>query len=826
MGPMTRILKLAGILVLVLIVAAGAFALLFDIDQFRPTIQAQLEASLKRKVVLGPISLGLFPPALRVQDVTVGENPPLVKASELSVRAALLPLLQKKVEISSLRLAQPIIELVEGTDGHWNYETPGDSKSDTALSIGELMVENGQVAITATGAAREVYDHIDLTLRDYAPDKPFSADLAVTLPQSLKLEAAMKARNAADALTVESLEATLGKLALTGSGVLSSKATNFALKIEKSSISDLAQVAAAFGKAFSPEMKVAGELAADVRLTGPTDKLAYNGTVNLTGLEVSEKGWAQPVRVPEAKVDLTPTTIRTNTFTVESGATKVQASATVNGYAGGGGNFEARLRAPSAKLEELLHMAAVYGGAALDGVSATGDASLDVTVRGKLASAAEKDRTPKEPAVNYAGSGSLTNATVRVPSLKKPVEISQTTLKFSDDQISVDKAGLGFGSSHATGTFGLRGFAKPEVKFQVAIDKVDTAELQANVVSAPEKAGGKKQPLALRGSGTVSIGQVVSEGLVLQNVRADADIREGVITLDPLTAEMFGGKQVGTVTIDTRAETTTYALRAKLERVDANQLLSSTTSLKQKIFGLMAASSNLRFAPKPGEDIARSLNGTLSMQLFNGKLAGINLVNQMAGLAKLAGFRQSGEAVTNILGLTGNLQLDNGVAQTNDLKLTFDGGSLAGAGTVNLVDQAISMKVTTVMSKGFSGQFTENKIGGLLTSVLANKNGELVIPAIISGSFAAPRFAPDAAEIAKLRVQGLAGGGAAGLIDAATKGGGAKGILDAITGRGQNQQNGPQQNGQQGDQKGGSESQPRQDPAQSIIDLFKKKKNQ
>jgi hypothetical protein len=64
----------------------------------------------------------------------------------------------------------------------------------------------------------------------------------------------------------------------------------------------------------------------------------------------------------------------------------------------------------------------------------------------------------------------------------------------------------------------------------------------------------------------------------------------------------------------------------------------------------------------------------------------------------------------------------------------------------------------------------------------------------------------------------LAGGGAAGLIDAATKGG-AKGIFDAITGRERSQ---PQ--GQQGEQKSGTEAQPKQDPAQSIIDLFKKKK--
>jgi AsmA protein len=278
--------------------------------------------------------------------------------------------------------------------------------------------------------------------------------------------------------------------------------------------------------------------------------------------------------------------------------------------------------------------------------------------------------------------------------------------------------------------------------------------------------------------------------LTLANVRARCLVQGGLVTLEPLSADMAGGHQNGSLVIDTRPAVTSYRLRTKMDRADANQVLSATTSLKQKIFGLLSAQGDVRIAPKPGEEMAQALSGTFGLQLANGKIAGVNLVNEMAGLAKLLGFRKQGEAVTNILGLSGNWAIANGVADTHDLKMNFDGGSLAAAGTVNLATQAIQMKLTTTMNRAFTDQFSGNQIGGLLTTALTDKNGELIIPSIVTGTFSKPVFAPDTAEMARLRVQSVVPTSAA---DAVDKIGGA---VDAI----------------------------RKGDAKSVLDIFKRKK--
>ena len=62
----------------------------------------------------------------------------------------------------------------------------------------------------------------------------------------------------------------------------------------------------------------------------------------------------------------------------------------------------------------------------------------------------------------------------------------------------------------------------------------------------------------------------------------------------------------------------------------------------------------------------------------------------------------------------------------------------------------------------FGGDETGSVIvGGLLGIVFSNPRGELVIPAMVTGTFGQPRFAPDAERAARLKVDGMGGLGEA-----------------------------------------------------------------
>ena len=128
----------------------------------------------------------------------------------------LFPLLSKTIAIESLTLKRPKLELIKDQAGVWNFaslgqapaapvtnmapapaQAPAQSKppaqaqppapaasGGSSFALDELKISDGQVAVTdfQKHQPRAVYDHIDLTLKDYAPNQPFSIDLTAHVP--------------------------------------------------------------------------------------------------------------------------------------------------------------------------------------------------------------------------------------------------------------------------------------------------------------------------------------------------------------------------------------------------------------------------------------------------------------------------------------------------------------------------------------------------------------------------------------------------------------------------------------------------------------------
>src|SRR6202142_639645 len=194
---MRKIAIVVGIVVVIIFIAVGVFVATFNPNEYRGTVQAKLEQQLDRKVALGNMDLGLLPLRFRVANLSISDDPKFnsklsfIQTQELSVSVKLLPLLSKSVEIDSLTLERPSVELIKNAEGVWNFATLGQnapaaapSSSQQPFSLGELAIKDGQIAITdlQDHRPRTVYDHINLKLTDFAPDAPFSLDASVHLP--------------------------------------------------------------------------------------------------------------------------------------------------------------------------------------------------------------------------------------------------------------------------------------------------------------------------------------------------------------------------------------------------------------------------------------------------------------------------------------------------------------------------------------------------------------------------------------------------------------------------------------------------------------------
>lgn len=944
-------IAIAVVLVLV-VIAVAALPYLLDVNSYRDKIQSELQARTGRPVSLGNMDLKVFPFAFRVQNFVMGEDPqfrssaPFAQAQELQVSVKLLPLLSKRVEVKSIELIKPKIEMIRNEQGVWNFSTigkpaapaqqaqpsqrraqapqpqkqpaqpqPQQQAKGQQFELGRLVISDGQVGYTdlQKRQPRAVYDHIDLDLRDYAPGKPVKIDLAAHLPGSGKQELRLSgtggpmqdnviATNFDGTLKLDSVSlASLKKFAnsqaladmdftATGDtnvsnkkGVITAKgnitlqnprvknvnigypiAADYdvvndmnrdvltinkgALKlgstpldikgsvntgstpsqldvralVKNASIADAAKLASAFGVAFNPGMQVAGTVDADMTVRGTTSNPIMNGTLGARELVISGKQLAQPVHVTQVNLQLTPNQIRSNQFVASTGSTSVTVGFLMNDYSNPKSTIDATVKAPNAQLGELIAIGQAYGVSALDGMGGTGAVSIDVHASGP---------TKNPSAINYAGNGSLQNASLTMPQLTKPLQVRNANIRFSQNAMTLENAALSLGSTHATGQMTIRGMAPnatPQAQFSLSADSVNVAEFQGMMRNQPVKtastwslvpiayAQAKTQPSLmerLTGGGVVTIGNVIYDQLQLSNVKSNVTLDHGLIRMSPINAGLYGGNLGGNVVVDTRPTPVTYTVQTKLSGVDANKLLSSVSDLKQTLFGILAANANTHFMTTPNggsSQVVKSLNGTLDLNLQNGRLVGIDLLNQLASIGKFLNVTKASEPFTNIAKLTGNFNVRNGVAHTDNLTAAIDGGTLGAKGDVDLANQTINMAATAVLSQQMAQQVGGTGIGGYLSTALANSKGELVMPVLISGSLKSPQVVPDTKALAQMKLNNV--------MPTLTNPSTLTGIVGALTGKQQNSASQPQQQNQPAQQK--------QDAVQGILDALAGKKPQ
>ncbi len=902
-----------GIAILIIIVLLIAAALIIprviDINQYHAQIQSELQKRLGRPVTLGEMRLSLFPPSFQVQNATIGEDPrfntgrAFATTDKLAVSVKFWPLLRKQLEVKSLELDRPHIELVRDPQGVWNFATLGQEPKPTPsaeaakktpapapqtktqpqtgkpgpqqpaektpagqLSLANLTINDGQVAITdqQKHQSRAVYDHIDLKVNDFAPDSQFSILAAAHLPgqgkQSISLEgkggpikqadllntpfdgslkldqvaissaqkflnsqalSGMEAQLSGDATVRNSngklssagkINATntkiknvdvgypialnydvtddltndmiqirkgdiqLGSTPLTITGTLNSKPTpsqiDMKMTAQNASIQDAARLASAFGVAFGQGMDVRGQVNADIQAKGASDKPALNGQLTARNLEISGKELPQPVKADNVDLTLTPDTIRSNNFNATTGSTTVNVIFALANYTGNNSTINAGLRAPNAKVGELLNIAKAAGVSAVEGMSGDGLLSLDVHAQGP---------TKNMSALVFSGTGKLQNASLKLPSLTKPVQIRNADLGFSQNSANLTNLAASVGQTNATGNLTLKNFAAPQVQFTLKADKVDVNELQQLTAAQPAPAkraslehsfwqvvprAEAQQPAGaqpgiitkMTGGGTVAIGTVKYNDLLLSSVHSNVTLDRGVVRLNPVNADVYNGKETGSITIDLRPAQPVYTVALKTQNVDANKLISSVSDLKQTIYGQLASNVNASFSASSADAIARSLNGQLALNLNNGKLMNLDLLHELAAVGKFLGSSAVPSAprgFTNVAQLSGNFDVKNGLAQTNNLKAVIDGGTMAATGLVNLADQSLNMHVTAVLNKALSQQVGGTQVGGFMNTALANNQGELVIPVIVTGTFQHPSVAPDLQQIAQMKLQNL-----------------------------------------------------------------------
>jgi AsmA protein len=223
---MKTALKIVGVVIAVLLVAAIALPFLVNVNSFRPQIESRLSDALGRPVTVGNLSLSLLSGGVGADQLSIADDPkfsnvPFIKAKSLKVGVEMMPLIfSKQLNVTEIVIDEPEIVLLRNQAGIWNFSSLGNSsekKSEKSsgtsnLSVGKLELTGGKISFGSIPAKRKpiVYDKVDVVVKNLSLASAFPVTVSLGLPGggSLKLDGTLGPINSTD-VSLSPLQAKL-----------------------------------------------------------------------------------------------------------------------------------------------------------------------------------------------------------------------------------------------------------------------------------------------------------------------------------------------------------------------------------------------------------------------------------------------------------------------------------------------------------------------------------------------------------------------------------------------------------------------------------------
>lgn len=343
--------------ILLLLAGGGAFVLnkLLHLDSYKDQILTELQKSLNRTVTYdkGTISHG-FTPSFTFSGVVVLEKDGaanFVTADRLTFRIALLPLLEKRVEIKEMVLDRPVISVARDKSGVFNI---GDllekNKEAVPLRIKGIRVKNGSVRFIDLAAAPE---GVEIALAD----------------TDLSLSQLVRGRSCDFKLATTVVEAgERGIVTLTGTAKLADRDKPLSDSRVSATVLVKGLDAARYWPYYSrfvPFKKVLGQLDLDADFKGKLTEFTSRGSVKISALRFDYPRVFHAVLTPRQlhfnyDMELTPRDISVKSLDLTVDGLKVKGNCAILDIPSGDPRISARATSSTFRLEEF-HQYIPYG---------------------------------------------------------------------------------------------------------------------------------------------------------------------------------------------------------------------------------------------------------------------------------------------------------------------------------------------------------------------------------------------------------------------------------------------------------------------------------
>ncbi|EGB14303.1 AsmA family protein [Pseudodesulfovibrio mercurii] len=230
-------------------------------------------------------------------------------------------------------------------------------------------------------------------------------------------------------------------------------------------------------------------------------------------------------------------------------------------------------------------------------------------------------------------------------------------------------------------------------------------------------------------------------GAKLGKTAVTAKAEGGLVTVDPMVAEAYGGTVKVSGTVDARQGAPVVRIRSEVVHLDVGALAGDVTG-KSEYAGIADYTSSLNAQGERMKDLLGTLGGEFTFKLSDGVFPGVDLVG-MARTTQTAKGRDTVESdhadSTKFGSITGTGTIKDGVVTNQDLEVMAPGLRADGHGAFSLVTRQIDYMVKAKLVPTGQGQ------GGKSSDELFG----VMVPIHVTGTLDKPHYWVSVKEYAK-----------------------------------------------------------------------------
>jgi AsmA protein len=224
----------------------------------------------------------------------------------------------------------------------------------------------------------------------------------------------------------------------------------------------------------------------------------------------------------------------------------------------------------------------------------------------------------------------------------------------------------------------------------------------------------------------------------VKNLQIAAEVQGQDVLLQNFSFQLFDGQVTAEGRVTSGSETPPFTGKMKVQGMQLGPALNALATTQVSISGTAGTDLGVQGRGLSMPDLTKSLEGTGHVAVKDGKIEGVNLLQEAISILKVVDISLDNAKATAFSTIETDLVIKQGTVHVQRLLIDSHDFQATGGGTIGF-DQTLNLSVNLNLSQDLSQKIARSSPA----AKLAMKEGRLSLPLVITGTAQAPSYGLD-----------------------------------------------------------------------------------